>query len=567
MPYVDLCDLLMPGDAPVTPGPTPAAQLPLEHVVAKGETLSEIALLNGTTADVLAELNGLADAGALSIGTRLRLPEAGSTPVPTPASPVASGNVRLAAACASEAGEHILDLPAEASRSAILDGTLYLLAGGELYGLALAATEGSERLLQPTAIRPPDRMVTGISLQELMDVAVEESSGTLVLLNKVGDLFGYQPSSGNWSVRMVAASVPGLWIDPQYLAITQIGEMTYALDVDNASVWRLPSGGRYPILERAGSSIARAVDLAAMNGSLYLAAGNGTLIAGGGPVFEDLAPLAWPSDLASTQGGLLAVDGDGRRVVLLGESGALDVSLRLPGAQRLRTAAAVNGVAYAVAGNMLYRVYAQQEPDACPSVPYDDRWVFNGVDLLASLPALTLPFDGGVLPSRPRSYPGARRMYRFGIHEGVDFYSGDAPGLSYGSPVAAIAPGIVIRIDHGFSEITPEDYGPMMAEIEALHSTPEQHLDRLRGQQVWIEHVPGVVSRYSHLSGVAGDLQVGDTVATGQFLGRVGVSGTSDGVYRSSAGYHLHWEIWVNGRYLGQGLTIPETMRIWNRLF
>lgn len=566
MPYVDLCELLSRDNSASAPPPTTAVR-PTEHLVAEGDTLSEIALLYGTTAEVLAEINGLTDAGALSIGMRLRLPEVGVTPAPTAQSPMASGSVRLAAACAPLATEHILDLPAEASRSAILDGTLYLLAGGELYGLPLGATESSERLLQPAPIVPPGRTVAGISLQELMDVAVDETLGTLVLLNKVGDLFGYQPSSGSWSVRMVAASVPGLWIDPQYLAITQIGEMTYALDVDNASVWRLPAGGRYPSLERGAASIARAVDLGAMNGSLYLVAADGTLIDGGGRAFENLTRLAWPSELASTQGGLLALDGDGRRVVLLGENGALDVSLRLPGMQRLRTAAAANGVVYAVAGNMLYRVYAQQEPDACPSVPYDDRWMFNGVDLVASVPALTLPFDGGVLPSRPRSYPGARRMYRYGIHEGVDFYAGDAPGLSYGSPVAAIAPGTVVRIDHDFAEITPEAYGPMMAEIEALHSTPEHYLDKLRGQQVWVEHAPGIVSRYAHLSGVAGDLQVGDRVETGQFLGRVGVSGTSDGVYRSTSGYHLHWEIWVNGRYLGQGLTIPETMRIWNQLF
>jgi len=158
-------------------------------------------------------------------------------------------------------------------------------------------------------------------------------------------------------------------------------------------------------------------------------------------------------------------------------------------------------------------------------------------------------------------------MYRYGIHEGVDFYPGDAPGLAYGSPVAAIAAGTVIRIDHDFAEITAEAYDPMMAEIEALHRTPDHLLDRLRGQQVWIEHAPGVVSRYAHLSGVAEDLQVGDHVEAGQFLGRVGASGTSDGVYNTREGYHLHWEIWINGRYLGQGLTIPETMRLWKHLF
>lgn len=565
MQYIDICELLANAK---TTNPSGAESPPYEHVVIEGDTLSEIALLYGTTAEDIAEINGLDDIGALSVGMRLRLPEPGVAPVAT--APAASGSlsVQLASACAPEVSEHILDLPAEASRAAVLDDVLYLLAGGRLYGIPLSAIARENRLLQPGLIWPADGVAGSLSLQELMDIAVDETTGELVLLNKVGDLFGYSPAANAWTVRMVASSVPGYWIDPQYLAITQIGHATYALDVDNASVWKLTPGMTYPTLQLEGGYIARAVDLAAMGGRLYLVYGNGTLSDGSGSALAAaVAPMAWPADLTSAQGSLLALDGDGRRVVLVSAEGALDVSLRIPGMQRLRTAAAADGIVYAVAGNVLYRAGTLQASEACPVVPFDDRWMFNNIDLDAGLPALTLPFGGGVLPSRPRSYPGARRMYRYGIHEGVDFYAGDAPGLAFGSPVAAIAPGTVIRIDHDFAEITPEAYGPMMAEIEALHSTPEHYLDKLRGQQVWIEHAPGVVSRYSHLAGVAGDLQVGDTVVTGQYLGRVGVSGTSDGVYGSTAGYHLHWEIWINGRYLGQGLTIPETMRIWNHLF
>jgi murein DD-endopeptidase MepM/ murein hydrolase activator NlpD len=569
MPDVDFCDLLSAGIASVPTEPTTATPAPSEHSVLEGETLSEIARLYGTTAEILAALNGLDDPEALSIGMRLRLPD-GTEPThePSAESPVTAANVVLKSACTPEVSEHVLDLPAEASRVATLGGTLYLLAGGDLYGLPLTQIAVSDRLLQPVAIQPPDRKVDGILLQELMDIAVDETLGELVLLNKVGDLFGYQPSSGRWSVRMVAASVPGLWIDPQYLAITQIGAVTYALDADNASVWRLSAGATYPSLERSADFVARAVDLAAMDGTLYLAMGNGTLVDARGQAYApEVRSLGWPADLTSAQGGLLALDADGRRVVLLGEGGAVDVTLRVAGMQRLRTATAADGIAYAVAGHRLYRVTAWREADACATVPYDDRWLFNDVDLSAGLPALTLPFDGGALPSRPRSYPGARRMYRYGIHEGVDFYSGDAPGLSYGSPVAAIAAGTVVRIDHAFVEMTPAEYDPIMAEISQLHSTPDHLLDKLRGRQVWVEHAPGIVSRYSHLSRTASDLQVGDAVETGQTLGRVGTSGTSDGVYGSTAGYHLHWEIWINGRYLGQGLTIPETMRIWSMLF
>ena len=169
MQYIDICELL----ANATTANPPAAGSPSEHVVIEGDTLSEIALLYGTTVEMLAELNGLDDIGALSVGMRLRIPGPGVTPVPT--SPATSGSprVQLASACTPEASEHILDLPAEVSRAAIFDDVLYLLAGGQLYGLPLTAIERENRLLQPGLIWPADGAAGGISLQELMDIAVD----------------------------------------------------------------------------------------------------------------------------------------------------------------------------------------------------------------------------------------------------------------------------------------------------------------------------------------------------------------------------------------------------------
>ncbi len=588
---VDLCDLLH--DPVATPAPSPtrtptrtmtptasatptqprptatprptmtATPPPTEHIVAEGETLLEIALRYGVTAEALQQLNGLEDPDALSIGMALRLPASGDPPAQEPTLPPAPGLV----ACYPQVMERPLDLPFEPIRIAAQRDVLYMLAGGQLYGLPTYALS-EPGPAQPLSIMPHNRLVGGIPVQELVDLALDEASGELVLLDKTGDLFAYQPATGRWSVRMLAQSVPEVWLDPQYLTIAVLDGVVYGLDVDGARLWRMTGDVGRPIMVMEEAHLARAVDLAAQGGNLYLLNANGSLTdIQGRPYPAQMARLAWPADLNASGESLIASDADGRRVTILSADGALDVTLAVSGMQRLRSATLVGRTLYALAGPKLYTLDLDAPAETCISPIYDDRLLFHGMDLLRELPAFRLPFVGGLLPDRPRSYPGARRLYRFGIHEGVDFYQGDAPGLAFGSPVGAIADGVVVRIDHDFREMTPEEYVVVMNEIYALHSTPDHSLDKLRGQQVWVEHAPGIVSRYSHLASVASGLQVGDRVTAGQRLGGVGVSGTSSGVYASADGYHLHWEIWIHGRYLGYGLPLRETMRLWQRIF
>jgi len=106
------------------------------------------------------------------------------------------------------------------------------------------------------------------------------------------------------------------------------------------------------------------------------------------------------------------------------------------------------------------------------------------------------------------AYFGSHRSYNGGpytsYHSGVDFR---APR---GTPVYAAAAGTVVLAE------------PML----------------LWGNAVVIDHGWGVLTGYGHLS--TSEVQVGQRVAQGDLIGKVGNTGLSTGA-------HLHWETWVGG--------------------
>src|SRR6266536_1707775 len=94
---------------------------------------------------------------------------------------------------------------------------------------------------------------------------------------------------------------------------------------------------------------------------------------------------------------------------------------------------------------------------------------------------------------------------------GIAFHPGiDLPGAT-GTPVGAAAPGHVIFAAHD-----PSGYGNL----------------------VEVDHGGGVVSMYAHLSGFS--VRIGQSIATGTRVGRIGSSG-------ESTGPHLHFEVRVRG--------------------
>jgi murein DD-endopeptidase MepM/ murein hydrolase activator NlpD len=155
---------------------------------------------------------------------------------------------------------------------------------------------------------------------------------------------------------------------------------------------------------------------------------------------------------------------------------------------------------------------------------------------------LLLPVEGVALPSDDELLPNAERAYRGGWHEGIDF---PAPA---GTPVRAVAAGVVVRVDREFVDWPADSEEAALAEATRLGYTPDATLDQIRGRQVWIDHGGGIVSRYAHLATVA-DLAIGARVARGTVVGTVGSSGYPEG------GPHLHLEIRTGTSYLGDGLS------------
>jgi murein DD-endopeptidase MepM/ murein hydrolase activator NlpD len=70
-----------------------------------------------------------------------------------------------------------------------------------------------------------------------------------------------------------------------------------------------------------------------------------------------------------------------------------------------------------------------------------------------------------------------------------------------------------------------------------------------------------------HLSGIHTDVVEGSRVKAGDLIGFVGNSGTEAGANGSRAGAHLHFELRIDDRYFGEGLSRAEIREAGNRIF
>jgi len=184
---------------------------------------------------------------------------------------------------------------------------------------------------------------------------------------------------------------------------------------------------------------------------------------------------------------------------------------------------------------------------------------------------LCFPIKNGLFPENDAGYPNSPRGYRGGIHYGLDilyYYNEDNYQpilLDETTPVLACADGVVIRADCDYKPPAEDEWKKLSLYYQGNPATFVQR--SFGGRQIWIDHQNGVLSTYNHLSKIDNKVNVGGRVKKGQRIGWVGNSGLLGEAQGKKWGQHLHFELWVDGIYLGYNMNINEIKRYLRWIF
>ncbi len=459
-------------------------------------------------------------------------------------------------------------------RLVVKGNDIYALDSGQL---KLITLDAEPRCRQ---VEPPDSVV----VQEVADIALGGDGESLLVLDRAGNAFRYLPASDDWRMER-AADAPEASSRQDLISVCGYRDSFYLLDTNVGQIWRHTEerGAVMP----ADLDLRESVDLA-VGEAIYVLAQEGyrgplrlhRLV--GEPLRSDTAfvppsDMEDPSLLFLGQGPdafLYVVDQDHRRLRLLDAATGDLVREYVFAEEQLEMDAVFNqGQRLYVAAKGGIYVYPREpaEPAEWEAAPATDRGLEtlppHDPMVLELLPSLALPLEGTILPDLSFRLPGAPRSYRYGVHEGIDFYSAAGQPVTITTPVLSVAEGKVVRADTDYDPPDLNEMEAMLAHAAEVSHTSEEVLDVLRGRQIWIDHGGGLVSRYCHLSGVVQDLQVGDLVGQGQTLGYVGNSGTPSSYYDPGSEIHMHLEIRIGQGYLGQYLRPIEVKRWLHQAF
>lgn len=194
---------------------------------------------------------------------------------------------------------------------------------------------------------------------------------------------------------------------------------------------------------------------------------------------------------------------------------------------------------------------------------------WNAEQMIDYLSFLKKPIKEAQVSTIPSHLPGAKRPYRNGYHEGLDWYDFASGGdISFDTPIYGMAKGIVVRADHNYEEYaSPEVRNTDLKFTSSLGETPEYIFDRLRGRQVWVQYPNGVMSRFAHLSDIPEDIRVGQEIDENTIIGYVGNSGTSGAVDQDETELHLHQDLLIYGELFWKPLDQDEVLNVLKSIF
>jgi hypothetical protein len=499
-----------------------------------------------------------------TIAPALALPDASGTTIACPANtlrlPLSRADGRLVAASRIEAN----------------DEYLYLLADGDLYRMPRLTADSGAPQLEPLLSR--GETVAGRPVQELADLALSPLDGSLYALDKAGHVFRANPATGEKSLAYRADFDEEEILSPQLVAIAVDAQGSLLmLDTAHGMIWT-PQGLANRALVNDSSGMTESADLAPANGQIFVMRQDGSIRVTEG----QYGWSGWQGRLTRRLGlALHASDHLGGEILYTVDAVNREIVGMLPGSPDvivlhhqfafpdmglLRDAVFAGERLYAVADNELF-VYPAEAgavgEAGCLALNAEEyaRPTLYGLDVIDILQHMTFPVANADLPPWPRVYPGASRLYRMGVHFGLDMYEYTAPaGFSVGWPVIAAGDGVVSQASIRYTPMSAEEFDQITAEAQALGQTPSEIRMRLMGRHVTVEHESGITTFYAHLNEIAPGIVPGAAVQAGQLVGTVGVTGTAGEAQPEAAGPHLHFEIWFGDSYLGQGITVRETM-------
>lgn len=453
-----------------------------------------------------------------------------------------------------------------------------------------------------------------VKAQEFNEFVYLPQHDSLAIIDKSGDIFEYlcKEETDPWRVRRANMSRFGP-PDPEYVSACENNDDLLLLDPERNQVWLqsdkfsdlkgLLPGVLSWQLKPGDMNVTSAIAIACQNGQIYLLKKQGEIdrfsikcgaVTSGKSYIchnnshhghhhkrhiathQDSSRIFLhpegrvsyvhphhfkPSRFLVDKDSIYIVERDSNRVLKISMASGGTNAFIFPRESDLRGMARTGDGFWIINGDQIfYRNIKNETSTATPCMSYclDKR-----------LTGLNLPIAGQSLPSHPGVYPGARRLYRYGVHHGLDMFN--QPGAKIpvvtGTPVAAIAPGKITRIDLNYKDMNYSTYNKVMDECYKSHQTSAKNTDLLMGCQVWVDSGNGFLVKYAHLDSVNKKLSLGETVKRGDIIGYVGVSGTGENLPGHARYPHLHFEIWLDGKYLGYGLNPAETESLFQHIF